>query len=904
MSNYCLQDPFYNGFALVQDAETYKYGYINEQNEEIIPCVYHYGYNFNGTGENLVAVAEMYDELFGKKTGAISIKNEVLVPFEYDYVSHIHDNLYITQSGENQEDTKYGFFVPSSRFLMPLTYNGMPSLLHTSNFDFQYLTTRMEIDGMIGIVDFKGNVVVDFVYDSLFFLEEEYLLIAQKQESVAVFDKNFKKIVPENTYSYITTITDYPYNSTNISIKNFPYLLAINTQEQKGLLDLQGNVVLECIYQDIFQIYPEKKHFLVKQNDQCFAIDQKNNVVSPRKHAFIAPVYNRDVLAYSDMGDIWDVDFKYGFMTADFEVLTECIFSGTAQIISDIFILDYVLVATKETSESLLKYGLYHLGQKKLVIPCQFDSLTSWEMENYIHFVVRNEELYGAYDQNFKEIFPPKYKNIETVSKYSENGENGEMIVLGFIVENAEGRKGVVNLEDKAIIPLEYHGVFPNYTTEPQKNAFVVEKAYFYDQKGIIKHPLFDTIRAERYANITMSDGLIEVANKEGLYGAINTNLELVIPCLYSYALIFSEGLAIASLEGKMGVINTKNEVIVPFEYSYPATEKYKDGFVLLADDNGGVFAFDTQGKKITEYSTSLSYKGLGVIVYSELQNDNYVTIFENLHTRKKTIVENGYDMEDFYHGIALCVNRTDYPYKYMYLNTDGEPAFDVNFGEIEEMTDFFKGYARIKIKTEEGQNHIFINPKGEIVAQFPNWRAECVTENAYLVIDSNGRKFVDAKGNTLVEGDFLEDIYFLSEDKIILQKDITSNNTTQEVIYDLKTKQITEIPYMAGYPFGVYQENGKDFVNVWRYNPDEYVKGNYLAEYGFMDLEGNIMLALQYNQVFPFRFGLSVVKKGDLSGVINTKNEIIVPFEYTQVTEFNGAFGIAIMQEDKILEL
>ena len=51
--------------------------------------------------------------------------------------------------------------------------------------------------------------------------------------------------------------------------------------------------------------------------------------------------------------------------------------------------------------------------------------------------------------------------------------------------------------------------------------------------------------------------------------------------------------------------------------------------------------------------------------------------------------------------------------------------------------------------------------------------------------------------------------------------------------------------------------------------------------KWGFIDCSGDTIIDLQYEEIGNFSENLAPVCKNDKWGVINTKNEIVVPFEY-----------------------
>ncbi|MBE5821767.1 MAG: hypothetical protein E7311_04170 [Clostridiales bacterium] len=78
-AHYCYYTPYFaNGYAMVK--KNGKYGYINTNNEQVIPCIY----------DELGEMNDYYVVTAGinGKYGAIDMNNNVVVDFKYDYVTY------------------------------------------------------------------------------------------------------------------------------------------------------------------------------------------------------------------------------------------------------------------------------------------------------------------------------------------------------------------------------------------------------------------------------------------------------------------------------------------------------------------------------------------------------------------------------------------------------------------------------------------------------------------------------------------------------------------------------------------------------------------------------------------------------------------------------------------------
>ena len=67
--------------------------------------------------------------------------------------------------------------------------------------------------------------------------------------------------------------------------------------------------------------------------------------------------------------------------------------------------------------------------------------------------------------------------------------------------------------------------------------------------------------------------GLIEVQNKNELWGVINIKNEVIIPCIYNYIDLYrlqdTDLIIVRDKNNLWGLINIKNEIIIPCKYNH-----------------------------------------------------------------------------------------------------------------------------------------------------------------------------------------------------------------------------------------------------------------------------------------------------------------------------------------------
>ena len=105
----------------------------------------------------------------------------------------------------------------------------------------------------------------------------------------------------------------------------------------------------------------------------------------------------------------------------------------------------------------------------------------------------------------------------------------------------------------------------------------------------------------------------------DGKYGYIDKTGELVIPAVYDEAGDFSEGLAAAKKNGKWGFIDPDGEEVIPFEYIYDEIYPFSEGLAVIVRDNKYGFLDQTgRVRVICQFDAARSFsEGLAAVLHN-----------------------------------------------------------------------------------------------------------------------------------------------------------------------------------------------------------------------------------------------------------------------------------------------
>lgn len=138
---------------IVQDRKTKKYGYVTLKNEVVIPLEYEQAQPF-GYPDKIAWVKK------NNKWGAITPQGKLVIPFVYDQADYFSANFSL--EGLNiarvQRNGKWGYVNKEGKEVIPVIYDQI------RDYFFKGICQAMR-DGKYGFVNTQGKEVIPFIYD-------------------------------------------------------------------------------------------------------------------------------------------------------------------------------------------------------------------------------------------------------------------------------------------------------------------------------------------------------------------------------------------------------------------------------------------------------------------------------------------------------------------------------------------------------------------------------------------------------------------------------------------------------------------------------------------------------------------------------------------------------------------
>lgn len=281
LEQYSKIGEFEDGLAIVQ--KDGKYGFINEEYKEVVPCIYDeigpfiHGISIVRIGEKTGAINNkgritipleysiLLDiSLFGptllmavknNRFGVIDKANKIIVPFDFDHVQAMFGMITVTKNG------KKGLYNHKGDLVIPIKYDDIAQPSDKSQ------TYSVCIAGKWGVINKKEEIIIPIEYDGVSLISSGYMYSVCKVGKWGIINKKGENITP------------FIYDS--IDKDGFGFAcgrLPVCRNGKWGFINRNGHEVIECIYDEVHQFF-EEKHCEVKLDGIRITIDTNGNQV-------------------------------------------------------------------------------------------------------------------------------------------------------------------------------------------------------------------------------------------------------------------------------------------------------------------------------------------------------------------------------------------------------------------------------------------------------------------------------------------------------------------------------------------------------------------------------------------------------------------------------------------------
>lgn len=519
-----------------------------------------------------------------------------------------------------------------------------------------------------------------------------------------------QKIQQENRKYEIETISEYKY-------------FVVKEDDKYGVIDTQGNKIIETKYEDVKIPNPEKAVFICYETENTKVLNENNEEifaeyekVEPLRLKNISSdlMYEKSILKYSKDG-------KYGIIDFSGKRVTKAIYEE----IDTLQFKEGELLVKKDG-----KYGIINIkgatlvktNYEKIETDKFYEEGNGYRKAGYIVSKTTNEGYrYGYVNLRGKEIIEIKYNDLYRITEI-----DSEDI---YIICAENGKYGLIK-NDKKIIENEYQSL----TYTESNNTIIALKGKKYgvlsiDGKAIVPFEYKQIDITGEYIYATTNDGNIKIFDSNGQETNITEDIAIINIPNTEYKLY------IETIDGKTTYNIYKNEKkITKDEYSY--IQYLYDNYFIAADENGKLGIIDDNEKN----KIGFNYNSV-----QKIENTNMIQVLNN-----NTNITEIYSKE--MKEICELKNATiENNKEYIKLYNDEEIKYITKDEKEVKNTDIFTDNKIFAKKS--GNRWGFVDINGNKVVDYKYEKATEVNEYGFAGIMQNGKwGVINNEGKIIVE--------------------------------------------------------------------------------------------------------------------------------------------------------
>ncbi|MFN0204360.1 MAG: WG repeat-containing protein [Bacteroidia bacterium] len=518
-----------------------KYGLINRNGEQVLPCEYEVIFRF----QHPIAVARKQG-----KYGYVSPYGDELTQFVYDQAMPFDVGISRVRKGN-----LWGGISIEGEFIIPLIYQQIKTEVKG--------IMLVEQSGYWGMLDTLGNTL----------LPCEYQEIGEKNDA-------FRLVKQNNHWGLVDEMGAKIVACKYLSIGEFKAGKAkVTNGKGTGYIDLTGKELIPCKYKGF-------QHFDYEAMLEYFYLEEWKARIPKLKTRY------DDFQAVSKLPVLWvKKGTHFGLIDTNFQTLLPFEFDAYEKIENGF------IVSKAEGEGWANNYG-------RLKIPCNqavvaevtggwlramhegkwcimdtngtklsqlvFDEISTYSEIGY--FTVRIDDFWGIVNRSGNLVVPCKFDKVNVI----HNNSN-------YFIVNQGKKEGLYHLQEGEIIPCQYDDI------DFHEDGLIVarnnQKFGLLSKNGSQLQPL--TYDKVVYMNVE-ENGLRKVfyrVEKSYHHGLCNQNGEEVIPCIYDSPLLYERGYFIAEQARKIGLLNGAGELVLPCKYDKIGTPN-KEGYLTIWNNN------------------------------------------------------------------------------------------------------------------------------------------------------------------------------------------------------------------------------------------------------------------------------------------------------------------------------
>ena len=420
----------------------------------------------------------------------------------------------------------------------------------SKNIELSYHT--LLTNGNWGVINSSGDIVIEPAYGEMIEIPNKskpvFICTDGTDKTKAINDKNQEIFT---NYENILTLQNYDEKFNYWYEEN---LLKVQKEGKFGLINLDGNEVLACEYDNITTLKGIKNSIVIKKDSKIGLVDSNGKIIVPVEYADIIAVTDN----YQNGYIVENQDSKFGVINADGQIALECKYSDIKNIVDN----NKYIVKEDTTWKVIAVDGTTSLDGK-------VDNAIDMNNGNVI---VNNNGKYSVINSEGNEIIPAEYAELRYVfdDKY---------------IAKKDDKYGIIDSANTAVVEFKYVDIIYNAKTD-----YIKAK----NENGTYDYMTKDFAVKLTAGEETVLNGFVIIKNENDIKYYNYKLEEKSNKDVYTANTLF-----ITKKNGKYGFIDKDGKTVVEAIYD-DATEQNDYGFVGVKKD-GKWGAIDQYGKMVVE---------------------------------------------------------------------------------------------------------------------------------------------------------------------------------------------------------------------------------------------------------------------------------------------------------------
>lgn len=427
-----------------------------------------------------------------------------------------------------------------------------------------------------GVIDKTGNIIIEPTYNGIqipnpskpvFICIGEYDKEKKEYETKAFNDKGeqlFEEYDKIEAISVETNIETTPYEkSTLVYRKDGKY----------GLIDLEGKVITEPIYQEITSMHYKEGTFIVKQEEKLGVINLKGKeIIKPEYETITSDNYYNEKTKNKTTGFIvsqkTESGYRYGYINYRGKMILHTEYTELERVTGIANEKELYFIAFKEGQAGLLK-------NKKMILNYEYEDIQYSSLNDV--FVVQRNSKQGVVSKKGETIVNTEYDNITFGGMYI-NAKKGNTIHL-FDLNGA-------SIENKEIVSKTATANSNYFITVDQNDIYTV-----IDSEG-------KTVIDNDYSYIEYLEGDYFIVAKDGKNGIIDTSEKSVVDLAYTSIFRLNDTKILQAEKIETKTIDLYSSNMHKIASQDNATITTGENYILLSSDKDFAY-YDFSGNKL-----------------------------------------------------------------------------------------------------------------------------------------------------------------------------------------------------------------------------------------------------------------------------------------------------------------